>query len=145
MDGGHLSAFSSSDDVSILSSSDIEASDIILMACPAWDILVCIFVFLATSKEFLLSCCKIHVDTKGSGHEDDLIVVLSEVEAGLVSVSRKSVDMVDHVVLVGLGWVGHDIGGLSLIDLLQEELALLTLRLTVTSLGLLLFHDWCLV
>ena len=139
MDSGHLSAFSTSDDVSILSSSDIEASDIILMALPALDILISIFVFLATSKELLLSCFKVHVDTEGSGHEDDLIVGLSEVEAGLVSVSRKSVDMVDLELLIWLGWVGYDLGGWFFIDLLQEELALLAF-LGVFAVALLLFH-----
>jgi len=125
MDSRHLSAFSSCNDVSQLSSSNIETSDIILMVWPTCNVLICVLLFLSTSKESLLSRGKILDDTEGSGHEDNLIVVLSKVEASLVSVSRKSVDVVNLVSTIWPRWIAHYVLWWLFVDLLQEELSVL--------------------
>jgi len=125
MDSRHLSTFSSCNDVSEFSSGNIETSDIILMIWPARNVLILILLFLSTSKESLFSRGKVLDDTKGSSHEDNLIVVLSKVETSLVSVSSKSVDVVNLVSTIRPRWIAYCALWWLFVDLLQEELSLL--------------------
>jgi hypothetical protein len=127
MDSGHLTALTSGNDVSVLSTSDINCGDIILMDWPLWKVLVGVLVFLTSSEESLLSSGKILDNTKCSSGEHDLVIILSEVKAGFVSITSETVYMVDFVSTVWsseLGWVCHSSGWWLLSDLLQKELFL---------------------
>ena len=129
MHGRHLTTFSSSDDVSQLSSGNVEGSDIVLMEWPVLEVLVSIFFFFDTSKESLLSCFNILDDTKSGSWENDLIVVFSKVADSLVSVSREPIDVVNLIRTVWLGVVPVDIVWGLFSDLLEECLISLPVSL----------------
>ena len=129
MHGRHLTTFSSSDDVSQLSSGNVEGSDIVLMEWPVLEVLVSIFFFFDTSKESLLSCFNILDDTKSGSWEDDLIVVFSKVADSLVSVSGEPIDVVNLIRTVWLGVVPVDIFWGLFSDLLEECLISLPVSL----------------
>jgi len=90
-------------------------------------VLISILIFFNSTEEFLLSSGEILNDSKTSGSEDDFVVILAEVKSILVSITRKTVDMLNFKGLIRLGWVTLDIRVCLLIDLLKEELLSLLL------------------
>tara|TARA_B110000285_G_C14786507_1_gene450998 strand:- start:67 stop:534 length:468 start_codon:yes stop_codon:yes gene_type:complete len=102
MNGGHFTAFTRGNDVSVFSSGDIEGCDIILMDWPVRKILLSVFIFLTSTEESLLSSLQILNDGKGGSREHDLGVILTEVGTGLVSVSGETINVVD---LIGTVWL----------------------------------------
>lgn len=127
VNSGHFTALTSSNDVSVLSSSDIKSGDIVLMDWPVWKILFSVLVFFTTTEESLLSSGQVLDNGESGSRKHDLIVVFSEIGASLVSISRETVNMLNFVSAVWfakLGWVSNSSGWRLLIDLLQEELLL---------------------
>jgi len=127
MNGGHLTALSSGNYVSELTSCNIQRGHIILMVWPALEVLLSLLILLDSSKESLFATCQVLHNSKSSSWEDDLAIVLSKVEDCLVSVSREPVHMIDLVGTVRLAWIAGDAGWCLLSDLLQEGLSILFL------------------
>jgi hypothetical protein len=124
---GHFTTFSGGNDVSMLSSSDVNGSDVILMDWPLREIFICVFVFFTSTEESLLSCFQILNNTEGSSRKHDLVVILTEVKTSFVSISSETINMIDFVSTVWftkLRWILNSSGWRLFSDLLQEELFL---------------------
>jgi len=122
MDRGELSTLTSRDNVTVFSTGNVETGDVVLVDRPVFQILVAILVFLDSSEVLLLARAQILDDSKCSCWKDNLVVILAEVAHSLVAVSRVSIDVIDLVGVVGLGWVTSDTIWCLLVDLLKEEL-----------------------
>ena len=94
------------------------------MVRPVLLILISVLVLFYTSKELLLIAFEVLYDTKGRAGKDDLVVVLSEVEHVLVSISCEPINVVDLVEAVGLPILNLLSLRRLFSDLLQEELRL---------------------
>ena len=102
MDRGHLAAFSGCNDVPSLTSSNIDASNVILMEWPVFLVLISILFFLYASKELLLASLKVLNDSECGTRENDLVVVFSEMEHVLVSITSEPMDVINLIKAVWL-------------------------------------------
>ena len=118
------SALCGRNDVSITSRCDTKVSDVILMSNPVALVLLLHLSLLCASKESLLPGREILNDSKSGSHEHDLVVGLTEVEAGFVSCSSETINMMWHVCVINL-WIGHlGVWRDGLVDTFEEMLLL---------------------
>lgn len=117
-----LSTLTSGNNISELSSSNIKSCDIILMERVVLHVLFGIFWFFTSSKEFLLSCFEILTNSYGSCCKNNFIIIFSEMKSIFVSISWKTIDMINLVGMFRFGWIIGNVSRRLFIDLLKEGL-----------------------
>ena len=123
----HFTTFSCNNNISCLSTSCIYSCNVILMVWESLDIFFCIFFLLNSTEKFLLSCCKILNNTKSCTCKNDFIVIFSKIKTSFISVSRKSINMINFIRTFWLSLVPSNVFRDFFIDLSKEMLILLEL------------------
>lgn len=124
MHRGLSSALCGGNDVSISSRCDTKISDVILMGNPVVLVLFLHLSLLCTSKEPLLPGREILDHSESGSHENDLVVVLTEVEAGFVSCSSETINMMWHICVINLRIRHLGVWRDGLVDAFEEVLLL---------------------